>query len=188
MNHAGDVHSDARYRIFLIMGILFCFGATVLHGADFDSARTDSLPDSAQVGVTPIHGVSSVAWASVPLQKPQATPLERNLFWSTWWGYNAAFVVDFTTTAMVLDRGGHEADPLYTLFGNKNAAGVIGSAVVFRVVTSIISTELYKAARKRQGAWRYILNGAAIGLNTYFIGIHTYATVNNIGIYNDLKK
>ena len=84
--------------------------------------------------------------------------------------------------------GGHEADPLYTLFGNKNMAGVIGSAVVFRAVTSIISIGLYRAARKRHGAWRFILNATAAGLNTYFTGVHTCGAVNNVGVYNDLKK
>jgi hypothetical protein len=169
--------------------LLFLLGLTVLYGAASGAAQTDSLLDSARpVVAAPVHEVPSAAPAFSPPQQPRSTPLERNLFWSTWWVYNAAFVADFTTTGMVLGRGGHEADPIYTLFGNKNMAGVIGSAVVFRAVTSIISIELYKAARKRHGAWRFILNATATGLNTYFIGIHTCSAINNVGVYNDLKK
>lgn len=126
--------------------------------------------------------------ANLVLQQPEPSILAKNLFLSTWWGNHAAFVADFTTTGMVLNSGGREGDPIYTVFGNKNIVGVIGLAVVFHTTASFISFQLYKAAQKRHGAWRFILSAAAIGLNSYFFGVNTYAAINNINLYNAMKK
>jgi hypothetical protein len=178
-----------RTLIFSELRLLFLLSLTILCGAASGAAQTDSLHDSAQpVASASVHEAPSIAPAFSLPQQPGSAPLERNLFWSAWWACNAAFAADFTTTGMVLYRGGHEADPLYTLFGNKNMAGVIGSAVVFRAVTSIVSIGLCKTARKRHGAWRFLLNAAATGLNVYFTGVYICGAVNNIGVYKDLKK
>lgn len=165
--------------LFLRSVALLCFAAcTIANAAQpvvaFDSTRPSIVADTSK--------------ALPGTQHPQPSVLEKNLFWSTWWSYHAAFIADFTTTGMILDRGGRESDPLYTQFGNKNMVGVIGSAVVIHAIVSIISFELYKTARKRRGAWRFILNATSIGINSYFIGIHTYAAISNVGVYNKIAK
>jgi hypothetical protein len=121
----------------------------------------------------------------VPENPAAPSVLERNLFWSTWWCYHATFIADFTMTGMILRRGGREADPLYTLFGNKNMAGVIGSAIVVHAVVSLVSLQLFKMTPKHHGAWRFMLDAVAFGVNSYFIGVHTYATISNINLYNN---
>jgi hypothetical protein len=117
--------------------------------------------------------------------KPAHTALEKDLFWSTWWGYHAAFAADFTTTGMVIGRGGYETDHLYTQFGNKNMAGVIGSAVAVHAIASVASVALYREAAKKHGVWRYTLEAAAIGLNSYGIGTHTWGAAHNVGVLNN---
>jgi hypothetical protein len=142
--------------------------------------------DSLQaVNATRIYNASLV---NVTVQLPQPSILERNVFWSTGVVYHASFVSDFTLTGMILDRGGREGDPLYTLFGERNLAGVIGSAVVFHAVFSLISWNCYQEANKRRGAWRFFLHAAATGINSYFLAVHTYATFNNINVYKRLSR
>ncbi len=126
--------------------------------------------------------------ANLVLQQPQYSIIEKDLFLSTWWGNHAAFVADFATTGMILNSGGSEGDPIYTVFGEKNMAGVIGSAVVFHTATSFISFQLYKTAQKRHGAVRFILSAAAIGLNSYCLCTHMGATIYNINTYNTMNK
>src|SRR5579883_1108831 len=60
--------------------------------------------------------------------KPEHSTAEKALFWSSYAGFHAAWAADFTTTGMILNKGGYEMDPLYTRFGNRNMASVIGSA------------------------------------------------------------
>ena len=117
-----------------------------------------------------------------PKKKPEHTALEKGLYDSTAWGYHAAFVADFTTTGMVLGRGGHETDPLYTRFGNKNMKGVIGSAVAVHAAATLGSLALYKEAAKTHGLKRVLLDTAAIGINAYGIGAHTQGASHNVGV------
>jgi len=118
----------------------------------------------------------------------QPSVLERSLYYPTWWGYHASFVTDFTLTGMILNRGGREGDPLYTLFGERNMAGVIGSAIAVHAFYSFISWKLYKESSKRNDAWRFILFATATGINSYFLTVHTYATVGNIKVYHRLAR
>jgi hypothetical protein len=137
-------------------------------------------------GMTVINAPAELALQPPPQQQQPA--IAKDLFLSTWWGYHAAFAADFTTTAMIISSGGHEGDPVYTAFGDRNMAGVIGSAVVFHAAASFISFQLYKAAQRRHGAGRFILNATATGLNSCFLGIHTYAAINNVKLYNTMGK
>jgi hypothetical protein len=148
-------------------------------------AAEDTADSLQAVDTTRIYNASLV---KVTLLPPQPSVLERNVFWSTGWVYHASFVSDFALTGMILDRGGREGDPLYTLFGERNLAGVIGSAVVFHVVFSLISWKCYKEANKRRGTWRFLMHATAIGINSYFLAVHTYATFNNINVYNRLSR
>jgi hypothetical protein len=180
-----------------VIRTLFLPGLTVLcfatgAGAGFDSTASSpqackDITASGQSGVNADTNKALIIALKNPVSQPNRTSsLEKDLFLSTWWCYHAAFAADFTTTGMVLDRGGREADPLYTLFGEKNTAGVIGSGVAVHAVASIISLQLFKAARTRHGAWRFLLHAAATGINSYFICIHTVAIINNIKVYNKL--
>ena len=164
---------------FLQRAAFLCLAAYMLTGAAQSMVAFDSTQPA---------NVADTSTALSITQQPQPSVLEKNLFWSAWWSYHAAFIADFTTTAMILDRGGREADPLYTQFGNKNMTGVIGSALVIHAIASIISFELYKSSHKRHGAWRFILNATATGINSYFVGIHTYAAISNVGVYNKIAK
>ena len=121
-------------------------------------------------------------------QQPHYSDIERNVYWSTWWGYHVSFISDFTTTGMIIDRGGREGDPLYTQFGERNMAGVIGSGVAFHAVFTVISYTLYRAAGTRHGAWRFLFYAAATGITSYFLSVHTYATFGNISLYNRLSR
>jgi hypothetical protein len=123
--------------------------------------------------------------APKPNVKPEHTKLEKDLFWSTAMGYHAAFAADFTTTGMVLGRGGYETDHLYTQFGNKNAAGVIGSAVALHVAATAGSIALYEEAKKFHGVKRVLIDAAAIGINAYGIGVHTQGAAHNAGVLNN---
>jgi hypothetical protein len=126
--------------------------------------------------------------SSVNPTLPQPSVFERSVYWSTWWVYHSSFVSDFTLTGMILDRGGREGDPLYTLFGERNMAGIMGSAIVFHAFFSLISWKCYKEANKRRGAWRFLMFATATGINSYFLAVHTYATFNNINVYNRLSR
>jgi len=117
--------------------------------------------------------------APKPNVKPEHTKLEKDLFWSTAMGYHATFAADFATTGMVLGRGGYETDHLYTQFGNKNTAGVIGSAVVVHAAATAGSIALYEEAKKFHGVKRVLIDAAAIGINVYGIGEHTYGAAHN---------
>jgi hypothetical protein len=145
----------------------------------------DSLRTSDTISV---NKALSCAPANPTLPPPQPSVLELSLYWSTWWVYHASFVSDFTLTGMIIDHGGREGDPLYTLFGGRNMAGVMGSALVFHAVFSLISWKCYKEANKRSGAWRFLLFAAATGINSYFIAVHTHATFHNINVYNRLSR
>jgi hypothetical protein len=142
--------------------------------------------DSLQAVDTTFMSNAAQAHLTVPQLQPSA--LERNVYWSTWWVYHASFVSDFTLTGMIIDRGGREGDPLYTLFGERNIAGVMGSAIVFHAVFSLISWKWYKEADKRSGAWRFLMFATAAGINSYFLAVHTYATFGNINVYNKLSR
>ncbi|HEX7510794.1 MAG TPA: hypothetical protein VF335_05810 [Chitinivibrionales bacterium] len=152
-------------------------------------ARADNAADLTQAADT-THPARAISTRPIilSLPKPQHSPLERNLFWSSWWSYHGAFIFDFTMTGLILNRGGWETDPVYTQFGDKNMAGVIGSGLAVHAAASIISYELYKAALKQQGAWRFILQATALGINSYFVGIHTYAAISNVDVYHRITK
>ncbi len=126
--------------------------------------------------------------AEADLQQPRTSLLEKDLFLSTWWGNHAAFIADFTTTGMIIKGGGSECDPVFTLFGDRNLAGVIGSAIVFHAAESFLSFQLFKLAHKQHGAWHYILSTAATGINSYLLGVHTAGTINNVNQYNIIKN
>ena len=130
--------------------------------------RSSSLPDAPSAD-------------RVPAPNPHARrdSIEDKVFWSSWWGYHAAWAADFTTTAMILKRGGYETDPLYTHFGNKNMAGVIGSAVVVHIGTSIAGVLLHDEAKKYTGFKHYALEAAAILINGYGIGVHSHCAAQN---------
>ncbi|MFI5360336.1 MAG: hypothetical protein ACHQ49_00080 [Elusimicrobiota bacterium] len=160
--------------------------------ADFDGAASPAgaeIPDapSTVVALKPaaaaMPALAAKALPSVP--QPKESPLEKDLFWSSWWGYHAAFVADFTTTGMVIGRGGYETDHLYTQFGNKNMAGVIGSAVGLHVIASVATLELHKRALKHHGFTRFAMEAAAIGIDSYGIGAHTQGAAHNVGVLKD---
>jgi len=154
---------------------------------NFDSSSSNGpdLPDapSASVMLKPGSGLAAHTLASAP--KPKESALEKDLFWSSWYGYHAAFAADFATTGMVIGKGGYETDHLYTQFGNKNMTGVIGSAVALHAVASVASVALYKEALKKHGAWRRVLEAAAIGINGYGIAVHTEGAAHNVGVLDN---
>ena len=153
------------------------------------TARADKAPDLTQA-VDTSHPTRAISARPIilSLQQPQHSLLERNLFWSSWWSYHGAFIFDFTMTGLILNRGGWETDPVYTQFGDKNMAGVIGTGLAVHAAASIISYELYKAALKQQGAWRFIFQATALCINSYFVGIHTYAAICNVDVYHRITK
>jgi hypothetical protein len=151
-------------------------------GAVIAESASDSIPAADSMGK------DTPALLRTSLQQPSYSSIERNFYWSTWWAYHASFVADFTTTAMIMDRGGREGDPLYTLFGERNMAGVIGSAVVFHVVFTVISYSLYRKSGTRHGIRRFLLYATATGINSYFFTVHSYATIGNIKLYNRLSR
>ena len=149
------------------------------------AAMTPSGPFSAS-GLKPSSPLRPLDSKNMPdAPKPNHTALEKDVFWSTWWGYHAAFAADFATTGMVIGRGGYETDPLYTRFGNKNMAGVIGSAIALHAIASVASVALYKEAAKKHGLLRYALDAAAIGINSYGIGAHVQGAGHNVGVLDD---
>ena len=156
-------------------------------GNDLPSARVGAVLDAA--ASPQFDGTSAAApenaLPDAPKPKPAHTALEKDLFNATAMGYHSAFVADFATTGMVLGRGGHETDPLYTRFGNKNMAGVIGSAVALHAAATVGSLALYKEAAKSHGVKRVLLDAAAIGINAYGIGAHTQGAVHNVGVLAD---
>ena len=171
----------------LFASSLLCAAAPL---AAFAQARDASLP-SVRVGAvldaaaSPQFDGGAAPAPEKPLPdapKPAHTRLEKNLYNATALGYHSAFVADFATTGMVLGRGGYETDPLYTRFGNKNMAGVIGSAVALHAAATAGSMALYKEAAKTHGVKRVLLDAAAIGINAYGIGAHTQGAVHNIGV------
>ncbi len=162
-------------------------GAIILAFSGMTSAENscDSIRDSN-------HTFEGKAALSIPpgtdSPQPRPSPLEKDLFFSTWWGNHAAFVADFATTGMIIRGGGIECDPVFTAFGDRNLSGVIGSAIVFHAAESFLSFELFKLAQKRHGAWRFVLSTAATGINAYLLGVHTAGTINNVNQYNTMKK
>jgi hypothetical protein len=159
---------------------------------ELPASRIRSALDGAALarfdGAADASAASDAGTSPVPLQKlpdapkPRPSAVERDLFWSTWWGYHAAFAADFTTTGMVIGRGGYETDHLYTQFGNKNMGGVIGSATAVHVVASLASLALYREAQTKHGVWRRVLDAAAIGINAYGIGAHAEGAAHNVGV------
>ncbi len=149
------------------------------------------------VAVVPTTGLSRSASLEVaatkpavpdaprPRPKPSAPPAVRDAFWSTWWGYHAAFLADFTTTDMVLRRGGFETDHLYTQFGRKNAVGVIGSATAVHLVASAASLLLDRKGASERGFMRWALYAAAVGINGYGIGVHGWGAAHNVGVLDN---
>jgi hypothetical protein len=156
-------------------------------GFDGSSSRDSGLPDAplpsaALAASTPRSGLSP-ANKAIPESK-----FEKDAFWSTWWGYHAAFAADFTTTGMVIARGGYETDHLYTQFGNKNMAGVIGSAVVLHAVASLASVELHNQALKHHGFVRKAMEAGAIAINCYGIGVHSWGAGHNVGVLDNWNR
>ena len=117
----------------------------------FSALRGESAPDSLRATDSTHINKSSRVILTV-LSQPSV--LQRSLYYPTWWGYHASFIADFTLTGMILDRGGREGDPLYTLFGERNMAGVIGSAIAVHAFYSFISwTEMasYMVTQEERG-------------------------------------
>jgi hypothetical protein len=155
----------------------------------FGAVRGEEASDSLQaVDTVCVNNGQSKEQMCLTVKQPQASGLEKSLYWPTWWGYHASFVTDFALTGMIIDCGGREASPLYTLFGERNMVGVIGSAIVFHAAFSLVSWKLYKESHKRQGVWRFLMFAAATGINSYFLTVHTHATFGNIDIYNRIKE
>jgi|GEM_PF-2213148 len=163
------------------------FDGTVSHADAAAVAETiaSPLPPSLRPSA---KDLASLPDSPTPQAVPKPKPLTRgesfanDAFWSTWWGYHAAWAADFTTTGMILSRGGYEKDSLYTRFGNKNMAGVIGSAAVVHAGLSVASLVLHEEAKKRTGFKRYALETAAIALNSTFIVVHADAAAGNAGV------
>jgi hypothetical protein len=155
----------------------------------FDAALPDAptavAPEAGATGLTPPGAPSAPRAAAVPTAKPARTAFEKTAFWSTWYGYHAAWAADFTSTGMILGRGGYEEDHLYTQFGNKNMAGVIGSAAAVHVAASAASLALYEKAGKEHGWKRVVLDAAALAINSYGIGAHVQGVTHNAGVMSN---
>jgi hypothetical protein len=182
-----------KINALLASGLLCASAASgaFAQARDIASARVGAALDAAAIpGFDGGAAPAPLPDAPTPAKpvKPAHTALEKALFNTTALGYHSAFVADFATTGMVLGRGGHEMDPLYTRFGNKNMAGVIGSAVALHVAATAGSMALYKEAAKSHGLKRVLLDAAAIGINAYGIGAHTQGAVHNIGVLNNWNK
>ncbi|HXT00034.1 MAG TPA: hypothetical protein VN915_05130 [Elusimicrobiota bacterium] len=171
-------------------------GSSASSGGETGLVPASGMGSFSSSSLTPARQAAEGALPDAPVPaaarpvppKPRASALEKSLFWSSWWGYHAAFAADFTTTGMILGRGGYETDPLYTRFGNKNMTGVIGSAVVLHAVASVASYELYKEAEKKHGVWRGVLLAAAVGINAAGIETHAQATAHNAGVLRDWRN
>jgi hypothetical protein len=155
-------------------------------GFDGSSSSNAGLPDAPMPNAS--LAASGPRSGLTPAKKIPESAFEKDAFWSTWWGYHAAFAADFTTTGMVLGRGGYETDHLYTQFGNKNMAGVIGSAVVLHAVASFASVELHNQALKHSGFARTALEFGAIAINCYGIGTHTWGAAHNVDVLDNWNR
>lgn len=123
--------------------------------------------------------------ASSSFGESNLKPSTQDVFWFTWWTYHATFAADLAATGVSLGRGLGESNPLYTQFGNTNMAGVLGSAVAFHVVASVVSLALQQKAEGADGVWRDALNAAAIGLNATYSGAHVWGAAVNV---NELSR
>jgi len=172
-------------------------------GVNFDggAARADAAA-VAEIIASPIppqyrpalkEAAAELPDAPTPTTRPVPVPMTRGekaadaAFWTTWWGYHAAWAADFTTTGLILSRGGFEKDPLYTRFGNQNMAGVIGSAVVVHTALSGASLLLHEEAKKHTGFTRRALEAAAIATNSVYIGVHASAAAGNVDVLHRMR-
>lgn len=159
-------------KILLIAGLFLLPLGAFAQSVDFDGAVK---PDAAPVPDAP---------------RPQkAKPgLEKTIFKATTWGYHAAWAADFASTGIVLDKGGYETDHLYTQFGRRNMAGVIGSAAAVHAGVSLAAYELQKRAEKTHGLKRGLLEAGAIGIEAYGIGAHVQGAAHNAGVLERWNK
>jgi hypothetical protein len=112
---------------------------------------------------------------------PAHTSFERAAFWSSFAAYQATWVADMVTTGMELTQPGRwEGDPLYTMFGNRSMAGVLGSSAVVHAAATALGLFAYDRAKNATGWGRVALDTLAIGTNTVGTAAHTFGTVNNI--------
>lgn len=159
--------------------------AAAVPAAPFSSSRATTLAASAELPDAPTPAVVPVPTSAAARKTKEKRTKLDDAFWASWWGYHAGWAADFATTGLVLARGGYEKDHLYTMFGNKNMAGVIGSAAAVHVAISAASLVLYKEARKRKGWKHAVLETAAIAANSYWTGVHMDAAAGNAALLND---
>lgn len=100
--------------------------------------------------------------------------LEDRLFTISWWMYHASWAADTFMTGWGISHGmGYEADHLYTLFGKRNVAGVVGSLTAGHVLVSGLTLMMHRQAKKRHGWKRTLLEVGAIGINIAGIVAHS---------------
>lgn len=140
----------------------------VVTGGEDASAPCPVQPQPARDSVPP------------PPPLPQHTALEDKIFWKSWWLYQLTWGADFATTAGILyNPTGQESDPLYTRFGSRSKAGVLGSVAVVHGAVSLATWLVYDRAKNAPGFWRTLLDVASIGTNLAGSAAHTEGTINN---------
>lgn len=110
---------------------------------------------------------------AAPRKPSRLERFESALFTISWWGYHATWAADTFVTGYGISHGlGYEADHLYTQFGNRNVAGVVGSLTAGHILASGLSMYLHKKAKKRHGLAHHLLEGAAIAVNVAGMAAH----------------
>ncbi len=165
----------------LFVSILLCVTGSSPGAAQdvfaLDASANPNFDGAAPRAAAPAAPVPS---GSYSFGGPSLKPSTKDVFWFTWWTYHAAFAADIAATGVSLGRGLAEGNALYTQFGNTNMAGVLGSAVAFHVVASLVSLALQQRAEGADGVWRDALNAASIGLNSVYSGAHVWGAVQNV--------
>ncbi len=119
-----------------------------------------------------------------PRKESRFERFQDRLFTVSWWGYHAAWAVDTTMTGLgIAQHRGFEADPINTLFGKRNVAGVVGSLIAVHVGVSAFTMWLHHKAQKHHGLARFLLNGAAIGINIAGIAAHVSGALSWVPLF-----
>jgi hypothetical protein len=148
-------------------------------GVNFDGATVVAADVDAADSPCPVQRPAVATHIDIAAP-PQHTELEKQAFWSTWAAFQLTWVGDFATTAVLLSHPKtQESDPIYTVFGSQNKAGVLGSVAVVHVLVSADSGLAYNQSKKTQGFWRYVLDTLSVGTNLSFTGMHTEGTIHN---------
>ncbi len=138
-----------------------------------DAARGDGLPAPSRTAAGRRNSFVPALSRPSKAPQPRGPRIGDRLFNISWWMYHAAFAVDGTMTVIGIARGlGAESDPLGTLFGSRNIAGVAGSGIAVHLATSAFTLMLHHKAQKLDGLPRLLMEGTAIGLNMAGVAAH----------------